>query len=82
MSLATEISHEAAIQNKHLARLAGWIAAQIARQKTIRSVSACRKSELRDVGITTQDIMNLRYDNEKGALEQLRRSARARSGNW
>ena len=60
MSLATEISHEAAIQNKHLARLAGWIAAQIARQKTIRSLSACRKSELRDVGIITQDIIDLR----------------------
>ena len=82
MSLATEISRAATNRNNFLARLAGWIAAQIARQKTIRSLSACRKSELRDVGIIAQDIENLKSNSGLQAIDEMCRNAGIRSGNW
>lgn len=82
MSLATEFSQAATTQNKYFASLAGWIAAQLSRQKTIRSLSACRKSELRDVGIITQDIMNLKSNSGISGVDELCRNAGIRSGNW
>jgi uncharacterized protein YjiS (DUF1127 family) len=82
MTLATEFSRAATNRNNFLARLAGWITVQLDRQKTIRSLSACRKRELHDVGIIAQDIVNLKSNSGLQAIDEMCRNAGIRSGNW
>lgn len=82
MSLATELSHAATHRNESISRLAGWIAAQLDRRRTIRSLSACRQSELHDVGIIAQDIIDLKHSGGADGLDELRKTSRIRSGNW
>jgi uncharacterized protein YjiS (DUF1127 family) len=82
MTLATELSHAVTNRSNFLARLAGWIAAQLDRQKTIQSLSACRKRELQDVGIIAQDIVNLKSKSGIDAIDEVRKNAGIRSGNW
>ena len=82
MSLATDLSHATTNRNQFIARLSGWIVAQLNRRRTIRSLSACRQSELHDVGIITQDIIDLKHSGGADGVGELCRNAEIRSGNW
>lgn len=82
MSLATELSHAATHENQFIRRLAGWIEAQLERRRTIRSLNACRKNELHDVGIIVQDIIDLKHNGGTDGLDELCKNSRTRSGNW
>jgi len=82
MSLATELSHATTNQNHSIGRLAGWIAVQLERRRTIRSLSSCRQRELHDVGIIAQDIINLKNSSGIEAVDELCGNAEIRSGNW
>jgi len=82
MSLATELSHATTNQNHSIGRLAGWIAVQLERRRTIRSLSSCRQSELHDVGIIAQDIINLKHSAGADGVDELCKTSRIRSGNW
>jgi uncharacterized protein YjiS (DUF1127 family) len=82
MSHATELHNATTSQNQFLGRLAGWIAAELDRRRTIRALGACRQSELHDVGITAQDIVALTHCRGAEGVDELCRNVGIRSGNW
>lgn len=82
MSFATELPHAERTESQCLGRFSAWISAQLDRRRTIRSLTKCRECELQDVGITAQDIMNLTHNNGIDAVDEIRKNACMRSGNW
>lgn len=82
MSLATELSQVATHPLLSLRRLTGWITDHLERRRTIQSLGACRQSELHDVGIITQDVINLKHCRGAKSVDDLCRNAGLRSGNW
>lgn len=61
-------------------KMTGWLAEWRARRETLRLLAERRPGELRDIGMTGDDIDRARFACDVG---QLARETRAeRSGNW
>jgi uncharacterized protein YjiS (DUF1127 family) len=72
MAVTTETSRAERIWGK----MKGWIAAERTRRETLRLLRNCRDEELRDAGLTREDV-----ERARDACEVVG-TMRARAGNW
>lgn len=82
MPLAMHNSLTSTRRNSLFCTFSAWIASNLERHRTIRTLKACSQRDLRDVGIIANDILDLERSSAADAVDTLCRKAKLRAGNW